>query len=62
MRDAIANTHSLRRTSPKGQAFVGCCALCGKQDLPFEAAREYCENPIAVGQEQAIIDAVSGDA
>lgn len=52
------STHSLRRTNPKGEIFVGRCVQCGAEGLPFEAAREECINPGGVTQEQALIDAI----
>lgn len=53
-------THSLERTSPKGEDFVGRCVLCGKQGLPMTAALEKCPNPRNVTNEEAIINAIKG--
>jgi hypothetical protein len=49
----------VRRTSPKGQPFLGTCATCGKTDIPFEAVSvEECKNP-TMTYEQAILTALS---
>ena len=56
----LANTHALERTSQKGGPFVGRCILCGKVGLPFEAARERCENPAKLTEEGAIVAIVKG--
>lgn len=50
--------HSLRRTSPKGQDFVGVCTLCGLENLPMNAVTEDCENVRGLTQEEALIEAV----
>lgn len=50
--------HALRRTSPKGQPFIGTCTLCGREGLRASQAAEYCENIIGLTQEQALVDAI----
>lgn len=62
MSEAIAKTHSLRRTNAKGRPFIGCCVLCGRQNLTFEASKDYCENPTAQTEDGALVDAISGEA
>jgi hypothetical protein len=53
----------VNRTSPKGQPFLGTCAACGKRDITFEAlSRDDCENVRGVTYEQAVVEAVKGDA
>ena len=54
-------THSLQRTNPVGQPFIGRCVLCGAANLPATAARTECINPAGVTQEQALLDAVTGE-
>lgn len=42
--DAIARHHALRRTSPKGQNFVGVCMNCGTTGLTTANMGEECPN------------------
>lgn len=53
--------HSLRRTSPMGQQFVGTCTLCGQEGLTARQANDACPNPRGVTRDQMILDAVDGD-
>ena len=54
------NTHSLERTSPKGdRPFVGRCRKCGKTDLPINAVFEECPNPSGTTAAQDILDALA---
>lgn len=53
-------THSLERTSPKGERFIGRCVLCGATDLPSSAALERCANPQRVSRDNALLDAIEG--
>jgi hypothetical protein len=53
--------HSLRRTSPSGQNFIGTCYQCGKTDLPMSAVHEYCENTRNLTQAEALIEAIEDD-
>jgi hypothetical protein len=41
----MADSHSLRRTSPKGGPFVGTCIKCGKPNIPLAEMRTECVNP-----------------
>jgi hypothetical protein len=54
------SAHSLQRTSPKGEDFVGRCVQCGKPDLrsPFEGE---CPNPEGVTQDEALLRAIGAD-
>lgn len=55
----LMNTHSLERTSPYGEAFVGKCMLCGKEGLRMEQANESCENPDKKSYGEALLDAIA---
>lgn len=46
MRQKIHGT--LMRTSPKGEAFVGYCPRCGKQDLTPSQIQEDCDGTTAL--------------
>ena len=35
--------HTLERTSPKGQSFVGRCISCGERELSFSDAARPCD-------------------
>ena len=50
--------HSLRRTSPKGQKFVGACVLCGREGLTFSDMAGYCDNQRGLTQDEALIEAI----
>ena len=52
----IATTHTVLRTSPKGQAFIGACIQCGKEDLTLSQARGECDNPLAMTEEESILE------
>lgn len=41
-KERIDNSHSLKRTSPTGEDFVGVCTKCGKTGLHLEAMSEEC--------------------
>lgn len=49
-------THSLDRTSPKGQPFLGTCRLCGAQNLKAVDAEKPC--PKNNNPEQAVLDLI----
>jgi hypothetical protein len=51
-------SHSLQRTSPKGQPFVGTCTKCGMTDIPLSKMREECANPANLTQEEALVIAI----
>lgn len=55
-----ARMHSLNRTSPKGQSFVGTCALCGKVNLTLAAMNSECDNQRGLTQEEAALEAIVG--
>lgn len=52
--------HSLRRTNPKGEAFVGTCVLCGETGLPMTAALRDCPNQRGLTHAEALIEALEG--
>ena len=56
---SVARNHSLERTSPKGQDFVGRCVQCGTTGLttPFGE----CKNPNKITVGDAIIAAIEGE-
>lgn len=56
-----AQRHSLRRTSPKGGPFIGVCVLCGTTGLPFEAAIGFCSNQRGLTEDEAVVEAVTGE-
>jgi hypothetical protein len=51
--------HSLERTSPKGQDFIGTCALCGTPNLTL-SDREDCPNVRGLTEDEALIEAIEG--
>jgi predicted house-cleaning NTP pyrophosphatase (Maf/HAM1 superfamily) len=53
-------THTIYRTSPKGEKFVGACSLCGKQGLTFKSLSEECENVRGLSIGEALLEAVDG--
>lgn len=61
MSNQVATTHSLRRTSPKGEPFIGRCVHCGTENLPMSAVFDPCENPRGVTEDQALIEAIEED-
>lgn len=55
------NRHSLERTSPIGQRFVGKCVLCGKEGLTTADMLEgVCPNPKGTTAADALLDALEG--
>jgi hypothetical protein len=54
-------THSLIRTSPIGEDFIGRCVLCGQENLHITAVQEICPNPRNISQEQTLLDAILGN-
>lgn len=56
----LARTHSIDRTSPKGEPFVGTCFQCGKTGLKMEDALKPCENIAGLTEEEALIMALQG--
>ncbi len=55
-----ADTHSLRRTSPKPGPFLGTCTRCGQTNLPMEAVSQECANPAGLTQEDTLMLAIEG--
>jgi len=54
--------HHVERTSPKGQAFIGTCRLCGKPNLKASAALEDCENVRGLTVDEALIEVITGES
>lgn len=52
--------HSLERTSPKGQSFVGTCTLCGIPNLTLSDMNSECENVRGLSDAEALVEAVTG--
>lgn len=50
--------HALRRTSPKGQSFVGVCTKCGRENLTLADMENECANVRNVTDEQALSEAL----
>lgn len=50
--------HAIMRTSPKGEAFVGTCRLCGQDNLKMEDARKECSNVRGLTQEEALLEVI----
>jgi hypothetical protein len=53
-------THTLERSSPFGEKFIGYCITCGLQNLPMEAAFWKCENTRGLTKNEALIEAIEG--
>lgn len=61
MSDRIAFFHSLRRTSPLGQSFVGVCVNCGKTGVTLsDAQHESCPNLRQATEDESLIEAITG--
>lgn len=52
--------HSIQRTSPKGQDFVGTCSLCGTPNLTFANIHDECSNQRKLTEEDAVMEAITG--
>lgn len=50
--------HSIQRTSPKGQKFIGTCSLCGTPNLTTANIRDECANQRGLTQDEALIEAI----
>ena len=54
--------HSLVRTSPMGQPFIGTCILCGVQGLSLSSAfKMKCESESA-GKDHVVLAAIKGES
>lgn len=51
--------HSLRRTSPKGEPFVGTCVLCGTDNLRMADVNNECPNQRGLTHDEAVIEAIN---
>lgn len=55
--------HGLRRTSPKGQPFIGTCTLCGQQNMTVrDAMTTECPNQRGLTAERSLIEGITGEA
>ncbi len=54
----IATTHSVERTSPLGERFIGRCVLCGEDRLTMGGALKPCPNPRGVTADDAVLTAI----
>ena len=54
------DAHSIERTSPKGDHFIGYCTKCGKDGLLLSDMQEECANPGGITQDEALIAAIVG--
>lgn len=50
--------HSLRRTNPKGERFVGTCVLCGTEGLTTSNMNDDCPNQRGLTPDEALIEAI----
>ena len=60
MNKVKSSMHSLRRTSPYRESFVGTCVLCGKEGLTIKDMNKRCRNVAGKTQDEALIDAITG--
>lgn len=54
----MSEQHSINRTSPKGEAFVGTCMKCGKAGLTLKDMQGECDNPSRMTQGEALLSAL----
>lgn len=57
---SAARTHSIERTSPKGQPFIGTCVLCGTPNLTTGDALKACPNQRGLTEDEALVQAIEG--
>jgi hypothetical protein len=50
--------HALRRTSPKGEAFIGTCVRCLKRGLSLDEVWADCPNTEQLSEEDAVMVAL----
>ena len=55
----MTDNHSITRTSPKGEAFVGTCMKCGKSGLTLKDMQSECDNPARMTQDEALLAALN---
>ncbi len=51
--------HSIERTNPKGQPFIGVCRLCGEQNLKITDATKDCPNVRGLSPDEALLEAIN---
>jgi hypothetical protein len=54
-----SRSHSLKRTSPIGEAFAGTCTLCGTPNLTFADMNSECPNQRGLTQDDALLEAIA---
>lgn len=47
--------HALRRTSPKGEQFVGTCVRCGRMGMYLHEVVDECPNTAGLSDEAAVM-------
>ena len=62
MSNKVTQMHSMERTSPKGERFVGVCVLCGEKGLTTADMSGVCSNPEGVTEDEAVLSAIEGGA
>ena len=56
----LATTHAIERTSPKGEAFLGTCTLCGKEGLRLSESLDPCTNDRKLTVDEALVETILG--
>ena len=51
--------HHIERTSPKGEAFVGTCRLCGQTGLRAADATKDCANVRGLTEGEAMLETLT---
>lgn len=52
--------HNVRRTSPKGQKFIGTCVLCGRENMTIRESMETeCENQRGRTADESLLEAIN---
>jgi len=54
----IIRGHSIERTSPKGERFVGTCWQCGRSGLTLSDMSEPCENVAGLTETESLVMAI----
>lgn len=53
-----ASFHALRRTSAKGEKFVGDCVRCGRTGMTLDQVHTPCANTSGLSDQEAIMTAL----
>ena len=59
MTERLYRYHSVERTSPKGQAFIGVCRLCGTPNLSMADAQRECPNQRGLTASEVLMEAIA---